>query len=127
MAVRGWTPRIGSGCCGEPPKGCSSAHGCSMPTGIVSVVHGARCEVLDNGSSLPCLLRGRLKQAASSLVAGDRVQYERVDAHLGVVEDILPRRNQLARSSRERPRRRSAGAVQEQVVLANPDQVVFVA
>lgn len=98
-----------------------------MPTGIVSVVHGARCEVLENGSSLPCLLRGRLKQVASSLVAGDRVEYRRVDAHLGVVEQVLPRRNQLARSSRERPRRRAVGAVQEQVVLANPDQVVFVA
>jgi ribosome biogenesis GTPase / thiamine phosphate phosphatase len=98
-----------------------------MPVGIVSVVYGARCEVLENGSSLPCLLRGKLKQAASTLVAGDRVEYQRVDDRLGVVERILERRNQLSRSSRERPRRRAQGAVQEQVVLANPDQVVFVA
>src|SRR5204863_6507061 len=49
------------------------------------------------------------------------------DDRLGVVERLLPRRNQLARSSRERPRRRAAGPAPEQVVLANPDQVVFVA
>lgn len=98
-----------------------------MPIGIVSVVYGARCEVLEDGKPLPCLLRGRLKREAGTLVVGDHVEYERVDVHTAVVERILPRRNQLARSSRERPRRRSTGPAPEQVVLANPDQVVFVA
>lgn len=98
-----------------------------MPIGIVSVVYGARCEVLEDGKPLPCLLRGRLKREASTLVVGDHVEYERVDDRTGVVERILARRNQLARSSRERPRRRSTGPAPEQVVLANPDQVIFVA
>ena len=105
-----------------------------MPIGIVSVVYGARCEVLpagsqgpEHGKPLPCLLRGKLKREARTLVVGDHVEYERLDAHTGVVERILPRRNQLARSNRERPRRRAAGPPPEQVVLANPDQVVFVA
>lgn len=66
--------------------------------------------------------------AASSLAVGDHVEYARLDAHNGVVERILPRRNELARSNRERPRRRGgAGSYPKQVVLANPDQVVFVA
>jgi ribosome biogenesis GTPase len=99
-----------------------------MPIGIVSVVYGARCEVLENGTSLPCLLRGKLRQAASTLAVGDHVEYEHVDNHTGVVERILERRNELARSNRERPRRKAgAGAYPRQVVLANPDQVVFVA
>lgn len=98
-----------------------------MPIGIVSVVYGARCEVLEDGKPLPCLLRGRLKREAGHLAVGDHVEFERVDDHTGVVERILARRNQLARSSRERPRRRSSGPAPEQVVLANPDQVIFVA
>ncbi len=99
-----------------------------MPVGIVSVVYGARCEVLEDGASLPCLLRGRLKHEAARLVVGDRVEYRRVDECTGVVERILERRNQLSRSGRERKRRRvEGGGGQEQVVLANPDQVVFVA
>lgn len=98
-----------------------------MPIGIVSVVYGARCEVLDEGRSLPCLLRGKLKREAQSLAVGDHVEYRQVDERTGIVERILERRNQLSRSSRERPRRRSGGPPPEQVVLANPDQVVFVA
>ena len=99
-----------------------------MPIGIVSVVFGARCEVLEGTVSLPCLLRGRLKQEAVGLAVGDHVEFKRVDAHTGVVERILPRRNELARSNRERPRRRrEATAYPKQVVLANPDQVIFVA
>lgn len=98
-----------------------------MPVGIVSVVYGARCEVLEDGASLPCLLRGRLKHEAARLVVGDRVEYQRIDDRTGVVERILERRNQLSRSGRERKRRRVEGGGQEQVVLANPDQVVFVA
>jgi ribosome biogenesis GTPase len=98
-----------------------------MPIGIVSVVFGARCEVLEDGKPLPCLLRGKLKLAAMSLAVGDHVEYRRLDDRTVVVERILERRNQLSRSSRERPRRRGGGPPPEQVVLANPDQVVFVA
>ncbi|MFN3651069.1 MAG: ribosome small subunit-dependent GTPase A [Armatimonadota bacterium] len=98
-----------------------------MPLGTVSVVYGPRCEVMDGGVALPCLLRGRLKLAAGSLAVGDRVEYRRVDECTGVVERVLERRNQLARPARERTRRRGAGPAPEQVVLANPDQVVFVA
>lgn len=97
-----------------------------MPEGIVSAVFGARCEVLHAGERLPCLLRGRLRGA--SLVAGDRVEFSHMDARQGVVERVLPRRSELARPVRERQRRRSGpGAYHRQVVLANPDQVFFVA
>jgi ribosome biogenesis GTPase len=98
-----------------------------MPTGIVSVVYGGRCEVLDGLDPLPCFLRGRLKREATTLAVGDRVEYRRLDERTGVVERILQRHSVLARSRRERPRRRASGPPPEQVVLANPDQVVFVA
>ncbi len=97
-----------------------------MPLGIVSVVYGDRCEVLEDGRTRQCLLRGRLK--GTSLAVGDHVEFQTLDERTGVVERILPRRNELSRSNRERPRRRTgAGAYPRQVVLANPDQVVFVA
>lgn len=98
-----------------------------MPIGIISAVFGARCEVLEGGTPLPCLLRGKLKQNAGTLAVGDYVEFQRLDDRQGVVERVLERRNQLTRSSRERPRRRTVGATPAQVVLANPDQVVFVA
>jgi putative ribosome biogenesis GTPase RsgA len=99
-----------------------------VDVGVVSVVYGARCEVLAGGVSLPCLLRGRLKQAAMTLAVGDRVEYRRLDDQQGVVERVLERRNELSRSNRERPRRKGkAGVYPKQVVLANPDSVVFVA
>lgn len=92
------------------------------------MVYGDRCEVLENGVSLPCLLRGRLKGTGSTLAVGDQVEFQRLDSRQGVVERILERRNELARSNRERPRRRAGpGTYPKQVVLANPDQVIFVA
>lgn len=99
-----------------------------MPVGIVSAVYGARCEVLEGGHPVTCLLRGRLKLAAHGLAVGDHVEFRRLDASTAVVERILERRNELTRSSRERLRRRKREApAASQVVLANPDQVVFVA
>jgi ribosome biogenesis GTPase len=98
-----------------------------MPIGTVSVVFGSRCEVLDGGRPVPCLLRGRLRQAAGSLAVGDQVEYASLGGGQGVVERLLDRRNEISRSNRERNRRSAPGAYPRQVVLANPDQVVFVA
>jgi ribosome biogenesis GTPase len=99
-----------------------------MPVGVVSAVFGVRCEVLDEGSAIPCVLRGRLKLEAVHLVAGDRVEYQRLDTRQGVVEKVLARRNELARSGRDHSRRKNGrDGFPKQVVLANPDQVVFVA
>lgn len=69
-----------------------------------------------------CRLRGRLKQERllTDLAAvGDRV---RISVHAGgegVIEEVLPRARVLSRQAPGNPER-------EQVILANPDQAVFV-
>ncbi len=95
--------------------------------GLVSAVFGQTCDVLTGDGVLRCALRGRLRQASAQMVAGDRVVYKRLGPDEGVVEELLPRRNQLARSGRDHSRRRTGGVPKEQVILANPDQVMFVA
>jgi ribosome biogenesis GTPase len=97
-----------------------------MPWGIVSGVFGSRCEVLEGERQIPCLLRGRLKQAGAAcpVVVGDDVEYRMVDARQGVIERVGERRSELRRSGGERQRRSQGGS---QVMLANADQAVFVA
>ncbi|MDT8306866.1 MAG: ribosome small subunit-dependent GTPase A [Anaerolineae bacterium] len=75
-----------------------------------------------------CKIRGRLKQERkeSALVAvGDRVTISRVDGATGLIEEVAERERVL---SRARPASgvRQMLSDQEQVLIANPDQVVFV-
>ncbi|MFO7683777.1 MAG: ribosome small subunit-dependent GTPase A [Chloroflexota bacterium] len=75
-----------------------------------------------------CQLPGRLKQEwqTSSIVAvGDRVTISLNDDGSGGIEDIAPRRAVLSRTRPSAEARRMA-ADQEQVLVANPDQLVFV-
>src|SRR5712691_11863292 len=97
-----------------------------LPRGIVSGVFGARCQVLEGETEIPCLLRGRFKQegTACPVVVGDDVEYRMVDARQGVIERVGARRSELRRSGGERQRRARRGS---QVMLANADQAVFVA
>jgi ribosome biogenesis GTPase / thiamine phosphate phosphatase len=97
-----------------------------MRRGIVSGVFGARCQVLEGETEIPCLLRGRFKQEgmACPVVVGDDVEYRMVDARQGVIERVGERRSELRRSGGERQRRARGGS---QVMLANADQAVFVA
>jgi ribosome biogenesis GTPase / thiamine phosphate phosphatase len=70
-----------------------------------------------------CQLRGRLKrgQRSSDLAAvGDRVLVRRSDDGSGVIERVEPRRSVLSRRSPV------TGREAEQVIVANPDQAVFV-
>jgi ribosome biogenesis GTPase len=57
------------------------------------------------------------------------VEYQPLESDRGVVERVHPRRTELRRSTRERLRRKGdrRATRQEQVVLANADQVVIVA
>jgi ribosome biogenesis GTPase len=79
-----------------------------------------------------CHVRGRLKQqrGASDLVAlGDRVAMSVQSSGQGMIEAIEPRRNALARKAPTGYGRRGARAGEverEQVIIANPDQAVFV-
>src|SRR5712692_4457197 len=97
-----------------------------MPWGIVSGVFGARCQVLEGETEIPCLLRGRFKQegTACPVVVGDDVEYRMVDARQGVIERVGERRSELRRYGGQPQRRARRGS---QVMLANADQAVFVA
>lgn len=73
--------------------------------------------------SLTCRLRGRLKQGpclGDIAAVGDRVQATRFADGSGMIESIEPRLRALVRLD-PRPK-----GVYQQVILANPDQVVFV-
>ncbi|MCJ7736392.1 MAG: ribosome small subunit-dependent GTPase A [Anaerolineae bacterium] len=83
-----------------------------------------------------CRVRGKLrkKRLDSTLVAlGDRVSFSRSGDGTGMIEDVTPRTRVLARlapSAKGRGGRRGDRegflAEREQVIIANPDQVVFV-
>jgi ribosome biogenesis GTPase / thiamine phosphate phosphatase len=72
---------------------------------------------------LTCHLRGRLKQGkhvGDIAAVGDRVQVSRQPDGTGSIEAVEPRRTALVRLD-PRPQ-----GVYQQVILANPDQAVFV-
>src|SRR2546425_5860483 len=102
-----------------------------MREGIVAAVLGPRCVVLEERQAVQCVLRGKLLRSGVPfpVVVGDRVAYEPLGGDQGVVERVHPRLTELRRSTRERLRRKGErrAAGQEQVVLANAEQVVIVA
>lgn len=80
--------------------------------------------VLDGDLLVLCRTRGRLKRdrVTTTLVAtGDQVRYRPTGPDTGELEEVLPRRTQLSR------RRAGPGRLPvEQVIVANPDQVVLI-
>jgi ribosome biogenesis GTPase / thiamine phosphate phosphatase len=74
-------------------------------------------------ATLVCQLRGRLKQGArlgDLTTIGDRVQVTLIDEKTGMIEEIEPRQRMLSRMA-PTPR-----GEYEQIIIANPDQAVFV-
>ncbi len=74
-----------------------------------------------------CQLRGTLKQASKKTelcVIGDRVIIERLADGSGVIKQILPRQRALSRI--EPSEYAGTSTEREQVLIANPDQAVFV-
>jgi ribosome biogenesis GTPase len=79
--------------------------------------------VQTDGGILTCHLRGRLKQGkhvGDIAAVGDRVMVTRQSDGMGSIESIEPRGHSLVRLD-PRPQ-----GVYQQVILANPDQAVFV-
>ncbi len=73
--------------------------------------------------SLICRLRGRLKKRGLSgnlAALGDRVRVRALEDGSGIIEEVEPRCRALVRKAP------SARGEYQQVLLANPDQVVFV-
>jgi ribosome biogenesis GTPase len=80
--------------------------------------------VQDDDGFVICDVRGRLKRQRlhTDLIAtGDRVRWRATRPGRGVIEDVLPRETQLSRL-RPGPQRVPI----EHVIVANPDQVVFI-
>ncbi len=78
---------------------------------------------LSKGGALTCHLRGRLKQGRRTgdiAAVGDRVRVTRQPDGTGMIEAIEPRLRSLVRLD-PRPQ-----GIYQQVILANPDQAVFV-
>jgi ribosome biogenesis GTPase / thiamine phosphate phosphatase len=106
--------------------------------GIVVRTHGGHYYVQPPaGPLMDCVMRGRLKKTrlASDLVAlGDRVRWSPTEEGVGVIEEVLPRNTVLSRAvPPPRPAKkgisRYAASQQnkiEQIILANPDQVLIV-
>jgi ribosome biogenesis GTPase len=84
------------------------------------------------GGDYTCQLRGKLKQrrqGTNLAVIGDRVEISLQPDGAGMIESVAPRTRVLSRQApgghdRARPRQEPKAA--EQVILANPDQVVLV-
>jgi ribosome biogenesis GTPase len=100
--------------------------------GTVLRASAGRCVVRCDSTDFLCELRGRLKQGRrrtqTVVVAGDRVRFRALEGPAAsrepgaaVVEDVLPRRNRIAR----RAALRSGGRV-EQILMANLDAIVVV-
>ena len=95
----------------------------ALNEGRVIRSHGGHYYVLTDGVLTDCTIRGRLKRrwSESDLVAvGDRVMWEPTEDGFGIIEEVLPRTSALSRCPPP-PR-----AQIEQVIIANPDQVIVV-
>ncbi len=82
----------------------------------------------DDGRSVVCQIPGRLKKEkldTNLVAAGDRVSISLVTDGTGVIESREERHSVLSRA-RPAPEKRSILSDQEQVLVANPDQVLFV-
>jgi len=91
--------------------------------GIVIRSHGGHYYVDTGDEVVDCTMRGRVKQrrTESDLIAvGDRVRWTPVEEGGGTIEEVLPRHSVLSRTPPP-PR-----APIEQVIVANPDQVLVV-
>lgn len=93
-----------------------------LKTGIVLQARSGRHRVQAEDGVVICSVRGKLKQErlTTDLIAtGDRVLWRPTRLGRGVIEEVLPRETKL---SRRRP-----GQIEvEQVIVANPDQAVYI-
>ena len=97
-----------------------------MPTreGTVTSIQSVLCHVDDGDHTYACKARRRLVDSdtgeSKPMTVGDRVLFTPLDAQEGVIEEVLPRRNKLSRSTPHDSRT-------EHVIVANVDQILVVA
>ncbi|MBN1286615.1 MAG: ribosome small subunit-dependent GTPase A [Anaerolineae bacterium] len=96
--------------------------------GLVVKAQSGFFTVETDGDRVVCEMRGRLKeemQDTDPCVIGDRVQITALPGG-GVIEEIYPRACVLSRATPAPAGRGSNPLDREQVIIANPDQVIFV-
>jgi ribosome biogenesis GTPase len=96
-----------------------------MPSepGLVLKVQSGFCRVKVGSDIVICHLRGKIKrgpQLGDLVAIGDRVMINRINTQEGMIEQILPRKRAFSRLD-PRPQ-----GTYEQVLLANPDQLLLV-
>ena len=98
--------------------------------GMMIKAHGGFYYVRTPAGLLTCRVRGVLKMEAweSDIIAvGDRVIVTQTQPGRGVIEEVLPRRTALSRlAPLSKGKRPIKWAEREQVLVANPDQAIFV-
>ena len=98
--------------------------------GLIVKAQSGFFTVRTGAGNLTCQLRGRLKKkrVATDLAAiGDRVTVRILPDGTGAIEEVLPRTRVLSRSAAAGGGRRGyAKSDSEQVIVANPDQAVFI-
>jgi ribosome biogenesis GTPase len=93
-----------------------------LRSGIVLQARSGRHRIEDGDRTVTCDIRGRLKRQRldTDLIAtGDQVRWRPTRPGRGVIEEILPRDTQLSR-------RRPGHIEAEQIIVANPDQAIFI-
>lgn len=93
-----------------------------LPPNIVVRGYGKYYDVLTPRGQVLCTVRGNVKrerQKTDPVAVGDRVEVTVLDEGEGIIESVAPRRRALSRKARGRDD-------VEQVILANPDQLVAV-
>ncbi len=97
--------------------------------GIILKAHSGFFTVHTEAGDFVCQLRGRLKKEwrQTDLAAiGDQVEISRQPDGAGMIESIAPRRNALVRRAPLGSKRVREDKDKAQVIVANPDQAVFV-
>jgi ribosome biogenesis GTPase len=95
----------------------------SSEPGLVLKVQSGFCRVKVDSDIVICHLRGKIKrgpQLGDLVAIGDRVMINRINTQEGMIEQILPRKRAFSRLD-PRPQ-----GTYEQVLLANPDQLLLV-
>lgn len=95
---------------------------------VVKAQSGFFTVVTEDGRRVVCQIPGRLKkekQDTNLVAAGDRVEISINEDGTGLIESVEERKRVLSRA-RPAPEKRSILSDQEQVLVANPDQVVLV-